>query len=199
MACLHVPYFSFPLHPALALKYSGQEPVGHRSSVALPVLPILAAAAVLVPNAAVGEQNGHVNDVEVRQDVLKATSQAIGQRAHQVSRVVEMTCPAPKSGGQQLAVVLGPIHGRVGALDVLRPLPPDPAVAVGATEEVLLVVGHSEDVITQQAQHQDPHGMSCAQLDRMVNQIQTLGSTKTSSHLLPTEAQPALSIAKSIP
>lgn len=131
---------------------------------------------MLVPNAAVGEQNAHVNDVEVRQDVLKATSQAIGQRAHQVSRVVEMTCPAPKSGGHQLAVVLGPIHGHVGALNVLRLLPPDPAVAIGTTEEVLLVVGHSEDEITQQAQHQDPYGMGCAQLDRVVNQIQTLQS-----------------------
>lgn len=142
---------------------------------------------MLIPKAAVGEQNGHINDVEVRQDVLKATSQAIGQRACQVSCVVEMTCPAPKSGGHQLAVVLGAIHGCVGALDVLWLLPPDPAVAIGATEEVLLVVSHSEDVITQQAQHQDPYGMSCAQLDRMVNQIQTLGSTKTISHLLPTE------------
>lgn len=79
----------------------------------LPVLPIFAATTVLVPNAAVGEQNGHVNNVEVRQDVLKATSQAIGQRAHQISRVVEMTCPAPKARGHQLAVVLGPIHGHV--------------------------------------------------------------------------------------
>lgn len=157
----------------------------------LPVLPIFAATTVLVPNAAVGEQNGHVNDVEVRQDVLKATSQAIGQRAHQVSCVVEMTCPAPKPGGHQLAVVLGPIHGHVGALDVLRLLPPDPAVAIGTTEEVLLVVGHSEDEIAQQAQRQDPYGMGWAQLDRVVNQIQTLGSTKTIGHLLPTEPQHA--------
>ncbi|RLW10082.1 hypothetical protein DV515_00002502 [Chloebia gouldiae] len=43
----------------------------------------------------------------------------------------------------------------------------DSAVAVGATEQVLLVVGHSEDVITQQAQRQDPYSMNCAQLDRV--------------------------------
>lgn len=164
----------------------------------LPVLPIFAATTVLVPNAAVAQQNGHVNDVEVRQDVLKATSQAIGRRAHPVSRVVEMTCPAPKARAHQLAVALGPIHGHVGALDGLRLLPPDPAVAIGMTEEVLLVVGHSEDGTAQQAHHQDPYGMGCAQLDRVVNQILTLGSTKTIRHLLPTEVQRATPIPKGL-
>lgn len=191
-ACLHVSSIFFPLHPVLALKHPRQEAVGHCSRVALPVLPVLAAAAVLVPKAAVGEQDAHVDDVEVRQDVLKATGQAVGQRAHQVSGVVEVACPAPESRGEQLAVVPGAIHGRVGALDVLRPPPPDPAVAVGAAEQILLVVGGPEDVITQQAQHQHPQGMSCAQLDGVVNQIQTLGSTKNNQPLTSNRASACL-------
>lgn len=125
-----------------------------------------------------GEQNRHINNVEVRQDVFKPTSQAISQGAHQISRVIKMPCPPPEPRGHQLAVVLGPIHRHVGALDVLGFLPPYLAVAARTSEEVLLVVGRSEDVITHQAQHQDPCSISGAQLDRVVNQIQTLGSRK---------------------
>lgn len=104
-----------------------------------------------------------------------------------------MACPPPESWGHQFAVVLGPIHRHVGAFNILWFLPPYLAVAICTTEEVLLVVGHSEDVITYQAQHQDPYGISCAQLDRVVNQIQTLGSRKkeTISDLLEIYAQDA--------
>lgn len=110
--------------------------------------------------------------------MIKPTSQAIGQGAHQVSCVVKMACPPPESRGHQFAVVLGPIPRHVGALNILWFLPPYLAVAICTTEEVLLVVGHSEDVIADQAQHQDPYGITCAQLDRVVNQIQTLGNRK---------------------
>lgn len=168
------------------LKHSWYEPVRHGSSVATPVLPVLAGTTVFIPNAAVDEQNRHINNVEVRQDVFKPTSQAISQGAHQISRVIKMPCPPPEPRGHQLAVVLGPIHRHVRALDVLRFLPPYLAVAVRTSEEVLLVVGRSEDVIAHQAQHQDPCGISGAQLDRVVNQIETLGSRKkeTLSNLL---------------
>lgn len=89
-----------------------------------------------------------------------------------------MACPPPESWGHQFAVVLGPIHRHIGALNILWFLPPYLAVAICTTEEVLLVVGHSEDVIADQTQHQDSYGINCAQLDRVVNQIQTLGSRK---------------------
>lgn len=89
---------------------------------------------MFIPNAAVGQQNSHINDVEIRQDVVKPTSQAIGQGAHQISRVVKMSRPPPESRGHQFAVVLGPVHGHVGTLDIFWFLPPDLAVAVGTTE-----------------------------------------------------------------
>lgn len=89
-----------------------------------------------------------------------------------------MTCPPPESRGHQLAVVLGAFYRHVGALYVLWFLPPYLAVAVGTTEKVLLVVGHSEDVIANEAQYQDPYGIGCAQLDRVVNQIQALEGMK---------------------
>lgn len=167
-----------PLGSVLASEEAWQEAVRHGGGVALPVLPVFAETTVLIPKAAVGQQDCHVNDVEVRQDVFKPTSQAVGQGAHQIARVVEVACPAPEARGHQLAVELGAIHRHVGALDVLRLLPPDLAVAIRTTEEVLLVVCRSEDVVANQAQYQDAHGISCAQLHRVVNQIQALGSRK---------------------
>lgn len=63
----------------------------------LPVLAVFAGATVFIPHAAVGQQNGHVNDVEIRQDVPKATSQAVRQGAHQVACVVKMASHSPES------------------------------------------------------------------------------------------------------
>jgi len=103
--------------------------------------------------------------------VFKPTGQTIGQGAHQISSVVKMACPPPEPRGQQLAVVLGPIHRHVGALNVVGLLAPYLAVAIGTAEEIFLVVCHSEDVIASQAQRQDPDGISCAELHRVVNQI----------------------------
>lgn len=59
------------------LKQSRDEPVGHCISVAFPVLPILAAAAMFITHTAVDQQDGHVNNVEVRKNVAKTTRSTV--------------------------------------------------------------------------------------------------------------------------
>lgn len=78
------------------LKEPGDQPVRHGVGVALPVFAVFAAAAVLVADAAVNQQNGHVDDVEVREEVSEAAGGAVGQRSHQVAGVVEVARHSPE-------------------------------------------------------------------------------------------------------
>ena len=121
-----------------------------------------------------GQQDGHVDDVEVGQEVAAAAGQAVRQAAHQVAGVVEVAGHAPEAGHQQLAVVLLLIGRREGTLDDLGLPAPDQAAPVRAAEEVLLMVGHPEDVVAQQAQQQDAQGVAGGQLHGVVHQVQTL-------------------------
>lgn len=135
--------------PLSSLEEPRDEAVGHSVGVALPVLSIFAAAAVLVTNAAMNQQDGHVNDVEVRKEVSKAAGSAVGQRPHQIAGVVEVARHSPKARREQLAVVDPAITGAVAALDVGWLAPPDGAGAIGAPEQVFLVIGGAENVISQ--------------------------------------------------
>lgn len=164
------------------LKHSRYQPVRHSIGVAFPVLAILAAAPVLITNTSVDQQDGHVNNVEVWQYVAKATGSTVGQRTHQVTGVVEVTRHAPEARGQELAAVDASISWAVWALNVCRLAPPYGAGAVCAPEQVLLVVGGAEDVISDEAEQQHSHGVVVRELDRVVHQVQTLES-KTHSLL----------------
>lgn len=62
-----------------ALEDVGQQTAGHGCGVALPVLAVLVATAVLITNAAVHQQDGHVDDVKIRQQVLTTAGQAVRQ------------------------------------------------------------------------------------------------------------------------
>lgn len=62
-----------------ALEDVGQQTVGHGCGVALPVLAVLVATAVLITNAAVHQQDGHVDDVKIGQQVLATAGQAVRQ------------------------------------------------------------------------------------------------------------------------
>lgn len=107
---------------------------------------------MLVADAAMDEQDGHVDDIEIRQQVVKPTGQAVGQRSHQVSGVVHVTGQPPEAGDHELAVVLLTVSRRVRTFDEFRLLAPDDAVAVGAPEQVFLMVGHPEDVVPNEPQ-----------------------------------------------
>lgn len=69
----------------------------HLVGVPLPVLAVFATAAVLVTYAAVNQQDGHVNDVEVREKMSEATGGAVGQRSHQIPSVVEVARHSPEA------------------------------------------------------------------------------------------------------
>ena len=159
------------LSPSPSLKHTRNQPIRHSICVALPVLAVLAAAAVLVAHTAVHQQDGHVNDVEVGQNVAEATGSTVGQRAHQVTCVVEVPGHAPEAGGQELAVVKATVCGVVRALDESWLAPPDGAGSLCAAEPVLLVVGGAEDVIPDKAQEEDSQGMGVRQLDWVVHQV----------------------------
>lgn len=131
---------------------------------------------MLVAHAAVHQQDGHVNDVEVREDVAEAAGGTVGQRAHEVARVVEVAGHSPEAGGHELAAVDAAVGRAVGALDVRRLPAPDGARALCAPEQVLLVVGGAEDVVPDQAEQQHRQGVGGGQLDRVVHQVQTLQS-----------------------
>lgn len=134
---------------------------------------------MLVAHTAVDQQDGHVNDVEVWEYVAEAAGGAVSQRPHQVTSVVEVPRHSPETWGQELAVVDATVSGAVRALDV-RWLPaPDGAGALGAPEQVLLVVGGAEDVITGKAEQQDGQGVGVWELDWLVHQVQTLKSQNT--------------------
>lgn len=87
------------------------------------------------------QQDAHVDDVKIGQQVLATTGHAIRQRAHQVARVVHVARHSPKPRGHQFALVKAAIGRSVGTLDEGGLLTPDFAVTLRATEKVFLVVG----------------------------------------------------------
>lgn len=157
--------------PSSSLKHSRNQSVRHSVCVSLPVLAVFAAAAVLVTHTAVDQEDGHVNNIEVGQNVTKATGSTVRQRAHQVTGVVEVAGHTPEARGEELAAVEATVCGTVRALNVLGLTAPDGAGALCATEQVLLVVGGTEDVIPDEAEQQDSHSMGGGKLDRVVHQV----------------------------
>ncbi len=157
-----------------ALEDVGQQTAGHGCGVALPVLAVLVATAVLITNAAVHQQDGHVDDVKIRQQVLATAGQAVRQWAHQVPRVVHVTGHPPKPRGHQFALVNPTIGRLVWTLDEGGLLTPDFTVTLCATEKVFLVVGWAEDVVAHQTQDEDTCGMRRRKLDGVVDQVKAL-------------------------
>lgn len=73
-----------------------------------------------------------------------------------------------------------PAVGRaVRTLDEGRLAAPDCAGAILATEEVLLVVGGAEYIVSQEAEQQDCQGVSVRELDGVINQVQALQGTSS--------------------
>lgn len=72
----------------------------------------------------------------------------------------------------------------IRALDVGRLAAPDRAGGLSAPEQVLLVVGRAEDVVSNETEQQDGQGVSVGELDRVVDQVQTLESKNNSYNVL---------------
>lgn len=79
----------------------GQYAVGHALAVLLPGQAILPLTLVLIPGFAVDEQHGEVDDIEVRQEVVKPTWEGPGQSHDEITQVIGMTNKAPPSRNKQ--------------------------------------------------------------------------------------------------
>lgn len=64
----------------------------------------------LVTEHAATQQNSHVDNVKVGQDVGEAARQAERQRHHQVAEVVGVAADAPPARGQQVAGALQVVY-----------------------------------------------------------------------------------------
>lgn len=71
------------------------------------------------------------------------------------------------------------VAGAVRTLDEGGLAAPDGAGAVAAPEQVLLVVGGAEDVISHQAEQEHSQRVKVGELDRVVDQVQTLTTQNT--------------------
>lgn len=80
-----------------------------------------------------------------------------------------MTSHSPEARGQELAAVHAAVSRAVRALNVGWFAAPDGTRAIGTTEQILLMVGGTEDVVPNEAEHQDNEGVCVRELDRMVN------------------------------
>lgn len=129
---------------------------------------------MFISHTPVDQQDGHVDNVEVRENVAETTGGTVGQGAHQVAGVVEVARHSPETWGQELAAVGAAVGGQVRALDVGGLATPDGADAVRAAEQVFLMVGGAEDVIPNQTKQQYGEGVGVWELDWVVHQVQAL-------------------------
>lgn len=107
---------------------------------------------MFISNAAVDQENGHKRYVEIRKNMIKTTTQAVCQGAHQVSSVVKMAGHTPESWNQQFTVMFSSIGWCVGTFKIFGFLAPYFTVAISATEEIFLMIGHSENIVAHQTQ-----------------------------------------------
>lgn len=129
---------------------------------------------MLVPDTAVQQQDGHVDDVEIGQKVPYATCYAVCQWTQQVAGVVKVTCSPPEARSEQLAFMDAAIYWTIRALDKSRLAAPYFAFTLRPAEQVLLMVGGAEDVVAHQAECEDGPGIRGGELDWVVDQVQTL-------------------------
>lgn len=115
---------------------------------------------MFVTHAAVDQQDGHVDNVEIWKNVGETTGGAVGQGAHQVAGVVEVARHSPETRGQELTAVVAAVSGHIGALNVGGLAAPDGAGPLCTAEQILLMVGGAEYVVTNEAEQQDGKGMS---------------------------------------
>lgn len=76
------------------------------------------------------------------------------------------------------------IRGVVLALDECGFLTPDEAVSFITAEEVLLVVGRTEDVVTRKAQDKYTCSLRYGELDGVVDQVKSLSKKQSGSTIV---------------
>lgn len=125
----------------------------------------------MIPIDAVRQEDGHVGDVEVGQGSAEATGHAHRQGEQQITQVVEVAGEAPEAGGEQEGLVLLAVGAAVGGADEGGGAAPDAALALGAAEAILLVVGKAEDQIAYDAQCGSEEELQVWQANRRPHQV----------------------------
>lgn len=149
----------------------GDQLVRDDPHVLLPVLAVLALAAGMITLDTVQQQNGHVDDVVVRQQVLGAASHAHGQRDQQIAHIVEVARQTPVAGAEQQRLVGLAIRCHKRSADDLGRLAPDHALAVGRTNNVLLVVDRAEDEVSCKADGEDDAELNWGQVNWVAEEV----------------------------
>lgn len=154
----------------------GDQLVRNSLHVLFPELAILALAASVITLDAVQQQDGHVDDVEVRQQVLGAAGHAHGQGDQEITNIVEVTRETPVSGAEEERLVGLAVRGDERGADHLGGLAPDHALAVGRADNVLLVVDRAEDEVTSEADGENETELDGGQVDGVADQVVRLES-----------------------
>lgn len=120
---------------------------------------------------AVQQQDGHVDDVEVRQEVLGAAGHAHGERDQEVTDIVEVTRETPVTGAEEERLVGLAVGGDEGGADDLGGLAPDHALAVSRADDILLVVDGAEDEVAGKADSENDAELNGGQVDGVADKI----------------------------
>lgn len=140
---------------ATSLEDVRKDLVRHLGAILFPVLSVLSAAASIITVDTVDEEDGHIDDVEVRHEVGHSTGEAEGERHHEVTDVVKVTRKTPPSREEEVGLTDGSIGLLELGRDVLSGLAPDVAFALVGTEVVLLSVDGAEDVVSGESESVD--------------------------------------------
>lgn len=119
----------------------------------------------------VQQQDGHVDDVEVRQEVLGAAGHAHGERDQEVTDIVEVTRETPVTGAEEERLVGLAIGGDEGGADDLGGLAPDHALSVGRTDDIFLVVDGAEDEVAGEADGENKAELDRGQVDGVADEV----------------------------
>jgi len=149
----------------------GDQLVRNHPHVFLPVLAVLALAASVITLDTVQQQNGHVDDVEVGQQVLGTAGHAHGQRQQQIADIVEVARQTPVAGAEQQRLVRLAIRCHERSANDLGRLAPNHALAIGGANNVLLVVDRAEDEVSCRADGEDDAELDWSQVDRVAEKV----------------------------
>lgn len=133
----------------------------NKLAVLVPVLSVLLLTSPIVPELTVNEQDSKVSNIEVRNGSSKTTGERPSPSHDPVTEVVGVSRTSPPAGSEELATRSGR-H----VLQVLR---------VGTVAELILLgVGLTEDVISDQVDADDSSSAGNAEVDRMESKVASL-------------------------
>ena len=173
------------------LVHIGDQFVGNNLTVFLPVFAILSLTTEMVTTDSLKKQNSHVDNIEVREEVSRSTGHAHGQRDEKITNIVEVTRQSfflggklllflkilliiakltPETRSKKQGLVQLSIRGRILGTNETSGLTPNLALAIGGSDNVLLMVHGTENVVPGHTNNKDQGKVRPAEVKRMTNQ-----------------------------